>query len=217
LDPAQEVEESADTEEFPNHLHASQANHFYRLTLPSGTGKATPRKKGKKPASVTGEFHPFTLHCVCQKPYAPPSDIMRYCQDCSKWFHENCLTTWSGPVPELDTPNGKPPTELIELATMPIVRGAIWGVGGNINIIAKARSIVASGDFETWENDLALAGAEEWKEWLYMMEKTRIATEKGIDVTKDEEGIKGANAVPTKELEALMATGYVCPDCDKRI
>lgn len=95
---------------------------------------------------------------------------MHHCLDCSKWYHTTCLEKWTEEVPPLESSGGKIPPQLAKLAKFPIARGGWWGIGGNINVVAKARSIVASGDFDKWEDELALAGLEEWEEVSRLLE-----------------------------------------------
>lgn len=198
-----ENEDSLDPEEHPNHLHASQKNYFYRLTLPEtqkptaadGKTKKRPRKSGVK------DFESLNVHCLCQKPYSPAFDHMRYCLDCTKWYHVKCLEKdhkWEGAIPELEAPNGKPPADLHELAMLPIFRGGAWGIGGNINIVSKAKEIVRAGEFDNYDTSLTLAGWDEWKEWVKYAEAT-------LDPEKDD------------DLATLRKSGFKCPECSTRI
>lgn len=153
-------EKDGDEEDAPNHLHAGQRNFFYRISFPKFAAK---QKKGNK-RSTAQEVDSLPIHCICKKPYCPALDIMHYCLDCTKWFHITCLEEWTDEIPELEFPVGELPAELEELVKMPIARGSWWGIGGNINVVAKARRIALSGDLDNWENTLALHGLGEWKE-----------------------------------------------------
>lgn len=157
-----EPDQDGDEEDNPNSLHAGQRNFFYRLTFPKFS--LVKPKKGKRVSSGGQQIDALPLHCVCDKPYCPALDIMHYCLDCNKWFHTSCLESWTDDIPPLESPGGKIPSALAKLARFPVARGGWWGIGGNINVVAKARAMVASGDWEKWEDELALAGLEEWNE-----------------------------------------------------
>lgn len=166
-----------DPEAFPNQFYAAQANYFYRLTLPKPEKMRKTISK-KKSQALDGESTSLPTHCVCNQPYSPSIDLMRYCTGCSKWFHQECLTRFSGtPEDSFESPEGSP-EELLEIARMPIVRGGVWGIGGNINIVWAARDFLnkASKDeteIDDWENEMTLRGLEEWREWQMVMSLRR--------------------------------------------
>jgi hypothetical protein len=215
----QEHQEPEDPEDFPNDCHAAQENFFFRMTLPT-FNSTRPKKaatagtkkkggKGNKALSDVESHHEsgFGLpnHCTCDKPYSPSDEIMRYCLDCTKWFHERCLTESDQTDIEVAIAGDEPPPlGLTELATLPIIRGEEWGIGGNINLVAKAREYLAEGRFDGWDQPEGLGqhGLHEWHEWRDMMEHIRLKD----DSSKDNDGYG-------KQME----TKYVCPSCDKTI
>lgn len=190
-----------DPEEHPNPLFAAHVNYFYRLTLPlkSAARKASSKKKNKV---LDGPASTLAKHCVCEQPYSPSIDIMRYCTSCQKWYHHECATPSTGhPEYPFKAPVDAP-DELLQIARMPIVRGGVWGVGGNINIVYNARELLRAAcendtNLDNWEEDLTLNGLEEWREWIKYMEK------------------KKKNGEPIWETEAKVF--YQCPVCDYSI
>lgn len=196
----------ADPEEHPNPMHAAQANYFYRLKLPPTDAKK--KTVSKKKAKQADDAHmQLALHCVCNQPYGPSIDIMRYCTQCLKWFHQECMTEFPG-QPELPF---EMPTdaadELVEIARFPIVRGGVWGLGGNINIVWAAREYLKKATeaeqndeefgMEDWEQQLGLSGLEEWRDWIQYMNTRKKSGE------------------PIFLREARH--NYQCPACDSAI
>ena len=195
---AQTIDEAdePDEETHPNPMHAGPNNFFYRMMLPSMNIKW---KKGQR----SPEIDSLPTHCVCEKPYSPSVDVMRHCLSCPtqpKWFHVACLDKWddADEIPEYPLPDGAdPPAELLELAKLPIVRGSWWGLGGNINLVAKARKLVAKGSYDNWEKKMVPAGLQEWRDWNALMQNRKPADE--------------------ASTELVMAKGYKCPECSARI
>jgi hypothetical protein len=202
--------EPEDPEDFPNEHHAAQENFFYRMTLPNyNASRPKAAKTGKKgrtsknsqkddvdELSSDGQFG-LNLHCNCEEPYSPSDEVQRYCMDCPKWYHERCLAVAAGAEIEVPTPEGADaaPLALVELATMPIIRGSEWGIGGNINVVYQARELMAKGEFADWDGQIE--GLQEWNDWTEMMAKLKPAS----------------NADWGKQTSKY----YTCPTCSKII
>lgn len=199
-DPAAKL----DPEAYPNQFYAAQANFFYRMTLPKSEKpkKGSSKKGSHRDADDSSASVHLAQHCICNQPYSPSVDIMRYCTDCSKWFHQECLTKFSGvPKDPFDAPPDAPEA-LLDIARYPVIRGTVFGIGGTINIVWAAREYLNKAaeqgtDMEDWEKDMTVVGLEEWRDWQQVMAKRKKKGELICDVES--------------------AQRFHCPACDNSI